>query len=154
MSAPAGTIWYTLDGSDPRPFGGGAAPTGTAIQYTGAPVDIPTGLTVKARALVGSDWSPLNEATFVTAVPADATNLKITEIHYNPAAHVGVGDAQDLEFIELMNVGTETVTLNGVKIGGFANTPYTFSEWPDSRAGRGSSSPRIRPCFSRCTEAV
>lgn len=126
ISAPAGTVWYTLDGSDPRPYGGGTSPSGTAIQYTGSPVDIPSGLTVRARALVGSEWSPLNEATFVTAVPADATNLKVSEIHYNPAAHVGVTDPQDLEFVELTNVGVETLTLNGVKVGGFANTPYTF----------------------------
>ena len=84
ISAPAGTIWYTLDGSDPRPIGGGA-PNPSAIQYTGTPVDIPNALTVKARVFAGSEWSALNEASFVTTLPADATNLRITELHYHPA---------------------------------------------------------------------
>ena len=39
MSAPAGTIFYTLDGSDPREVGGAVNPT--ALMYTGTPIDIP-----------------------------------------------------------------------------------------------------------------
>lgn len=121
MSAPAGTIWYTLDGSDPRMIGGGIS--ATAIQYTGSSVDIPGARTVRARVLSGGQWSALNEADFATP----ASDLRITEIHYNPAAYPGVADRQDMEFFELTNTGSQSLSLAGVKISGFATEPYAFT---------------------------
>jgi hypothetical protein len=85
-------------------------------------VDIPGARTVKARVLSGGQWSALNEADFATP----ASTLRITEIHYNPAAVVGVVDRQDLEFFEITNTGGQSVNLAGVKIAGFATEPYTF----------------------------
>jgi hypothetical protein len=128
ISASTGTIWYTLDGSDPRMIGGGINPS--AIAYTGAAVDIPLTSTVRARALSGGQWSALNEATFVT--PA---TLRITEVHYNPAAYPGVADRQDMEFIEIANVGGQSASLNGYQISGFADTPYTFDSGIELAAG-------------------
>jgi hypothetical protein len=124
MSAPAGVIWYTLDGSDPRMIGGGVKPG--ALQYTGSAVDIPAGLTVSARALSGGVWSALNQAEFFVAAPADGTNLRLVEFHYNPAAQPGVADAQTLEFMEFLNPSTSIVSLDGVQITQFANEPYQF----------------------------
>jgi hypothetical protein len=127
IAAPTGTIWYTLDGSDPRPLGGGA-PNPSAIQYARTPIDILNGLTVKARVLAGGTWSALNEASFVTTTPADASNLRITELHYHPANHPGVADDEDLEFIELANISDQPISLAGVAITEFAGTPYTFAD--------------------------
>jgi hypothetical protein len=124
MSAPAGVIWYTLDGSDPRAIGGGVKPG--ALQYAGSPVDLPGGVTVSARALSGGVWSALNQAEFFVAAPADATNLRLVEFHYNPAAQAGVADAQTLEFIELLNPSAQIVSLDGVQITQFATEPYQF----------------------------
>lgn len=124
MSAPAGSLWYTLDGSDPRLIGGGVAPG--ALQYTGSPIDLPAGVTVSARALSGGTWSALNQAEFFVAAPANATNLRLVEFHYNPAAQAGVADAQTLEFIELLNPSAQPVSLDGVQITQFANDPYQF----------------------------
>jgi hypothetical protein len=121
VSAPAGTIWYTLDGSDPRDIGG--AVSATAIQYAGAAVPVIGGITVKARVQNGNQWSALNEAEFVS----NASALRITELHYNPAAFPGVADRQDIEFIELVNTGSQTVGLGGVQIAGFAGEPYSFA---------------------------
>jgi len=118
MAAPAGTIWYTLDGSDPRLIGGGISPA--AIQYTGA-VTLDVAAQVKARVRSGSDWSALADADFAGPFP-----LRITELHYNPAAHAGVVDSQDLEFLEVLNTGSIAISLNGVQIAGFANEPYAF----------------------------
>ena len=126
VNAPAGAIWYTLDGSDPRMIGG--AVSSTAIAYTGSPIDVPTGLTVRARVLNGGVWSALNEATFAVAAPADASNLRIVEVHYNPAGRAGSGRAQTLEFIELLNPSGQTVSLDGVQITQFADTPYVFAD--------------------------
>jgi hypothetical protein len=121
ITAPAGAIWYTTDGSDPRAIGGGVSPT--ARQYTGTPLNVTGGITVRARALSGGQWSALNEADFAT----DVSNLRITEINYNPDAFPGVVDEQDIEFFEILNTGSQAVSLNGVQIGGFANDPYTFA---------------------------
>jgi hypothetical protein len=121
VTAPAGTIWYTLDGSDPRALGGAVNPT--AIQYTGESFPVAGGMTVKARAQNGNQWSALNEAEFAS----NASALRITELHYNPAAFPGVADRQDIEFIELLNTGSQTIGLGGVQIAGFAGEPYTFT---------------------------
>jgi hypothetical protein len=124
LSAPEGTIYYTLDGSDPRLVGG--AINGGAFEYTGTPIEISGAVTVKARALNGGEWSALNEANFTTAAPGDVTKLRITELHYHPADHAGVADDEDLEFLEVLNTDSAAVSLDGVEIAGFANTPYAF----------------------------
>lgn len=64
ISAPAGTIYYTIDGSDPRQTGG--ALSTKALAYTKALNVIGRG-TLKARAKNGSTWSPLNEVSFKSA---------------------------------------------------------------------------------------
>jgi hypothetical protein len=125
ISAPAGTIWYTLDGSDPRPIGGGA-PSASASQYGGTPINLVSARAVKARVLSGGEWSALNEAAFETVAPADETNLRISELHYHPANHPGVADDEDLEFIELLNTSNQPISLAGVEIAEFATTPYIF----------------------------
>jgi hypothetical protein len=66
--------------------------------------------------LSGSAWSALNEAVF--AVGPVAENLRISEIMYHPA------DDPNAEFIELTNVGTETVNLNLVALTNGVN--FTF----------------------------
>jgi hypothetical protein len=79
----------------------------TAKKYTG-PVTLTDSICVKARVL-DSTWSALNEAVY--AIGPVAENLRITEIMYHPQ------DANDPneEFIELMNIGPQTLNLNLVK---------------------------------------
>jgi hypothetical protein len=124
LSAPAGGIYYTTDGSDPRAIGGGLSPS--AKIYTGAPISIDEGVTIRTRTRSGSVWSAIAEAEFTTAAPADGTNLRIVELHYNPASQPGVADAQTLEFIELLNPSSQPVSLDNVQITQFASTPYSF----------------------------
>ena len=64
---------------------------------------------------------------FVAGPNAATPTLAITELHYNPAGHPDVVDAQDLEFIEVLNTGTQTVNLEGVQLTTFASTPYVFA---------------------------
>ncbi len=113
-----GTIYYTLDGSDPRLVGG--AVSGTALAYSAA-VILTTSGNVKSRVLDGTSWSALTDAYFsVATVPASAANLVISEINYNPsnptAAEVtaGFADPNDFEYLELMNIGSTYLTLNNV----------------------------------------
>jgi hypothetical protein len=63
-----------------------------------------------------SHWS--NPVQFVAGVPLAAgilADLRITEIMYNPPApSTGGLDNNEFEFIELKNIGTETLNLSGV----------------------------------------
>jgi hypothetical protein len=64
---------------------------------------------IRARSFDGSEWSALNEATFITGMPPDMENFAVSEIMYHPDP---VGTA---EFIEFMNTSaTETLDLTGV----------------------------------------
>jgi hypothetical protein len=109
VSAPSGTVYYTLDGSDPRLEGGAVSPA--ALVYS-APLPITTETTVRSRVLDAGVWSALNEATFRPDVP-----LRVTELMYHPTdPPSGPYVDDDFEFIELENVGTAPIALGGVKI--------------------------------------
>lgn len=108
---PAGTIYYTLDGSDPRPVGGAATPTGAATAYTGA-ITLNGSTTVRARVLLANGtWGPLAESTYF--IPF--TQLRITEVMYNnPVPAGGAYAAGDYDYIELLNTGATAIPLAGV----------------------------------------
>ena len=118
MAAAAGTIYYTLDGTDPRQPGGAIAPT--AIVYDGV-VQLQHDTLVTARALRGDVWSARTAASFVVGVPATSANLRISELHFHPsdptAVEVLAGhqSAGQFEFVELVNIGSETVDLTDVR---------------------------------------
>ncbi|MFT5122508.1 MAG: hypothetical protein ACI97B_001139 [Verrucomicrobiales bacterium] len=102
-SNTTGTIYYTLDGSDPRAPGGAIA--GNA--YTG-PITLDRSRDIKARVLENSEWSPLAESTYISDLPP----LVITEIMYNPSLHA------DAEYIEVKNIGTNDVELGSLSLDG------------------------------------
>ena len=115
------TIYYTLNGQDPRLMGG--AVNSTTIAYTNAFL-VNQILTVKARARnnTTAEWSPITEATFALAAqPASSNNLVIAEIMYHPPketaaeAAAGITDADTFEFVRLMNIGAAPVDLSGVQ---------------------------------------
>jgi len=80
----------------------------SAIRYTKS-FTLDKSTHVKSRLLRGSTWSALNEAAFAVGPVAD--NLRITEIMYHPQ-EAGQPDEPNAEFIELKNIGTETLNLN------------------------------------------
>lgn len=65
---------------------------------------------VKARAWKDGQWSALNEATFYVFGPLN--DIRVTEIMYHPADDEEI-DGDLFEFIELKNVGDETIDLSG-----------------------------------------
>ncbi len=76
ITAPTGgTLYYTLDGSDPRLPGGGVS--NNALQFTGSPVYLSESVLVKSRVLNGTTWSALSEARFYVGAPATAENLVV-----------------------------------------------------------------------------
>ncbi|MAT72712.1 MAG: hypothetical protein CMJ58_24800 [Planctomycetaceae bacterium] len=98
-------------------------------------LDVPSaalesGKTYRARVRMQDDdgnwsrWSAPIE--FLAAAPNSAPTLAITEINYHPAEYAGIADSEDLEFIELLNAGSQQVDLSGIQITQFTGTPYVF----------------------------
>jgi hypothetical protein len=87
-----------------------------ALEYS-EPITLTRSTKVKARIFDGNTWSALNEDVF--AVGPIAENLRITEIMYHPTE-------PNEEFIELQNIGAETINLNLVS---FTNgIDFTFPD--------------------------
>jgi len=104
-----GTIWFTLDGRDPR--AANAAPSATAQVYS-SPFVISNAMRVRARVRDGANWSPPMEATFLPL--QSLTNLVVTEIYYNPPGAQNI-DGDEFEFIELQNRGAFALDLSDVR---------------------------------------
>jgi hypothetical protein len=142
LTGPAdATIYYTLNGVDPRPTGGQvtnnvpALAPGTKV-YDG-PITITATSRIRARAfkpthtaLTGannpplvSKWGGLLNVRYATDPPAAAGTLVISEIQYNPTAPTAaelavnpIWDAGSFEFIELHNPSAGPVDLFGVTV--------------------------------------
>ncbi|MEM7396132.1 MAG: CotH kinase family protein, partial [Verrucomicrobiota bacterium] len=116
-----GSIYYTLDGSDPREYGTGD-PVG--LLYTNA---WPLRWNVKVRARsrhTNGTWSALNEALFT--LPG-ASPLRVTEVmfHAVPSANPAF-TGSDFDFIELQNTSTQVIGLVGLQLDG--GIDFDFSE--------------------------
>jgi hypothetical protein len=125
----AGSILYTLDGSDPRAIGG--APS-AAAQDVGDEKElaVPNVGVLKARVRDGEAWSAVRETRF--GAGQDLRVLKVTEIHYHPLPE-GEVDDKELEFIELQNTGSTTLSLSGVRF--VEGIEYRFAD--DASIGPG-----------------
>src|ERR1039458_5844050 len=126
----------TLNGADPRLPGGAANPNAVSNRGT---INLPltnnarvfarnfnaahnnvTGGSVGGNPPISSHWSGSTIGTFVVATPP----LAITEIMYHPVAS-GTNDDNDFEFIELKNVGAQSLDLIGIS---FTNgISFTFT---------------------------
>ena len=121
-----GTVYFTLDGSDPRAVGG--AVSGTA--YAG-PLILTNTIHVAARVLAGTNWSALRRATFNLAGHAAA--LRVTELMFHPRTSDANFDNGEYEFIELQNHSGETLDLSGCDVDGVG-----FRIAPGTRVGPGN----------------
>ncbi|HVV72280.1 MAG TPA: CotH kinase family protein [Verrucomicrobiae bacterium] len=124
MSAPAGAVYYTLDGTDPRSSGGGIS--AAAHLYQGQ-LQLTNNAALFARASLTNAWSPPAKLLWLTSIPP----LRITEINYNPAPPP-VGSPyndKDFEFVEVQNTGTSPINLAGTHIGGGIDYTFAPSEW-------------------------
>jgi len=101
LSTPEGTIYYTLDGSDPRAIGG--APAG---QTYSASLAITQPVVIRARARKSDgEWSAQRELVFQTV----ESPLAITEVMYH-------AESNQLDFIEIQNVSSQSVSLLGYSL--------------------------------------
>ncbi|MEX0642016.1 MAG: CotH kinase family protein [Pirellulales bacterium] len=84
---------------------------------------------VKARALLNGEWSAISQSFFLFG----EASLAVSEINYHPAPPTaaeqaaGISDADDFEFIELVNIGTRNVNLVGVEFTGGIRFDFTQS---------------------------
>ena len=113
-AAEGGTVYYTLDGTDPRLEGGALA--ATAVAATPQGVLINTTHRVRARTLREGIWSAIRDETFVV----ETYPLRVTEIHYHPPDPAGENpiDGNQFEFLELKNVGFQPIDLTGFRLDG------------------------------------
>jgi hypothetical protein len=130
---PGGQLYYTLDGSDPRASGNGVS--STAILYAGPfTVSPSTPINVRVRpASPNLPWSGMVSNNPIPMVPADVTNLRISELNYNPqdpsAAElllVPGADNNSFEFVELANIGNRPIDLSDVEF--TAGIEFNFSD--------------------------
>jgi len=89
---------------------GGISPS--AIEYNSEQITFNKSTQVKARVLDTITWSPINEAVF--GIGPVAENLRITEIMYHPKNTGNPNDPNE-EFVELKNIGPNTLNLNLVR---------------------------------------
>ncbi|MDH4203529.1 MAG: lamin tail domain-containing protein [Phycisphaerae bacterium] len=128
LEVKSGTIYYTLDGEDPRLEGGAINPNASS----GGSVTLNKSTCLKVRIKdikynlkenwweedEGLDWSAMN--TEVYAIGPVLENLRISELMYHPTdptpAEIAALDpdpiAEDFEFIELKNIGGTAINLN------------------------------------------
>ena len=127
----AGVILYTVDGIDPRQFGGEVAES--ALIHDGSPLPITQTTVVKARVLQGREWSALMEGEFIVVGPESPFHLRVTEINYNPhsaALLPGTSDntieSSQFEFIEITNTSSAPIDTSGVQL--VRGAEFTFPE--------------------------
>ena len=112
FDADNGTVYYTLDGTDPRAEGGD--PAGLVF---GAPIALNESTTVNARLRAADGtWSALVTANFIIIPAADV--VVISEINYNPydvtdeeTAIIPNLTTNDFEWVEVLNTGATAVNL-------------------------------------------
>jgi len=118
----SGTIFYSRNGVDPRASGGGLSGSQISGGTSATSVTISNTTThVKARIKNGGTWSALHEEVFNIAFAA--SDLRLTEIHYNPLDQVSpYVDGGEFEFLEFKNIGGAAVDLSGFFMDGVGLT--------------------------------
>jgi hypothetical protein len=132
------TIYYTLDGTDPRLPGGGVNPAAlsslnstTLILTNNARIFARNwnadhrNITGPNQPPISSSWSGPTVATFVVGTPP----LRITELMYNPPppAPGSTNKNDDFEYIEFRNINAAALNLQGYQLSG--GVDYTFGSY-------------------------
>jgi hypothetical protein len=117
---PSGhTLFYRLDGLDPRAFGGSVR-AGTLSNTSPVTVTVNANVEIFARtrktATFRNTWSGPSVAAFYTTIPS----LRITEIMFNPAPPpIGsTNSTSDFEYIEVKNVGATPLNVGAYSLAG------------------------------------
>lgn len=115
----AGAIYYTLDGTDPRLPDGSISDTATRFARA---ISVTDRTSIQMRSFGNGTWSAITGGTFLVDMePANSSNLRISEINYNPHdALTAFGeDSVDndlFEFVELKNTASTAIDLTGIQL--------------------------------------
>lgn len=116
---PGATLYYTLNGTDPRVSGGGVR-VGALSANGPVTVTISSNTRIVARAKTATawknTWSGPTASTYFTTFPP----LRITEVMYHPAPPPpGLStDEDNFEFIEVKNISGISLNVNGYSLAG------------------------------------
>ncbi len=131
------SIYYMLDGNDPRLSGGAPHPQALILQPQGKGsepeewvIEIPEGSLLKVRSFDGRrEWSALAELD--TTVYGSPHDLKITELMYAPSVSAKASKAgwtrDDLAWLELQNTGSGVLELSGFQF--VSGITYSFPQY-------------------------
>ncbi|MBA7511576.1 hypothetical protein ES705_03572 [subsurface metagenome] len=110
----SGSIYYTLNGDDPRQVGGDISPS--ALEgNNGVSMNISSSAIIKARIYSNGNWSAIRHINFYSGND-DYSKLKVTELHYHPVDVIQGTDTtsgKSFEFIEFKNTGETSLNLSG-----------------------------------------
>jgi hypothetical protein len=120
MSA-SDTLYYTLDGTDPRDTNGSVA---ASAQVYAGPITLTNNIIVRTRTWNGEAWTEPPHAPW--SAPTEAVfalsphTVAVTELMYNPREPTtGTVEtnytASDFEFVEISNIGLARVDLAGLR---------------------------------------
>jgi hypothetical protein len=144
LSAPAGEIFYTLNGPDPKSSGVNPRPEALRYSETG-PIRITENTKIQARARIGTSvWTSLvTETYYMYLLP-----LAVTEIMYNPPSDPeGEFGSLYFEFLEVKNIGDEEISLEGVEFLSPVKFKFSLGEITTLGAGEYVVIPRNREAF-------
>lgn len=112
-----GTIYYTLNGRDPRETGGSIS--GNALSAANAiELELTGSALITARVKDGEEWSALTRSFFSLA-EENYDGLRITELSYHPEDVIVNNDTTSgkaYEFIELKNISEHAMNISGLKM--------------------------------------
>ena len=113
----SGSIYYTLDGSDPRSPGGTISQSALKSD-TKVTLLLSFTTPVKSRMYINGTWSALNHINFL-GNSDNYSSLKVTELMYHPSDRIEGADTvsgTSLEFIELKNTGNTFLNLSDFRL--------------------------------------
>lgn len=124
-NATTGSLYYTLDNTDPRLVGGGISPTAKPVQGSFSTTLNQTAV-IQARTYDNGSWGPL-KYLLLSKANEDYAHFKVTELHYHPADTLmgsNTVSGEQYEFIEFKNTGNAFIDLTGLRLDSAVYHPF------------------------------
>ncbi len=109
-ASSSGTVYYTLDGSDPRAPGGAARGTNAGA---GTSLNVNTSMIVHARTLHNGEWSALHELVFLVM---PTLPLEIHEFMAENDTGIRDETGQSEDWIEIWNKSPQPFNIGGYRL--------------------------------------
>ena len=116
---PGATLYYRLDGVDPR-AAGGTVTAGSLSNNGPVTVTVNANMRIVARAKQAGAWKSTFSGPNAISLYTTLAPLRITEIMYHPASPPpgSTNSTEDFEYIEVKNIGGMTLNVGGFSLSG------------------------------------